>query len=52
VQAAPSPADDPDAWIRAVAHLADVVAAMEDPDERLAEARRIREQFVGPRPAA
>lgn len=51
-QPAPSPADDPDAWVRAVAYLADDVAAIEDRSARLAEAKRVREQFVGPRPAA
>lgn len=34
----------------AVAHLADVVAEIDDRPRRLAEARAIREQFVGPRP--
>lgn len=52
VQPAPSPADDPDAWVRALAYLADDVAAIEDRDARLAEARRVREQYVGPRSAA
>lgn len=51
-QPAPSPADDPDAWIRAVAYLADDVAAIEDRNQRLAEARRVREEYVGPRTAA
>lgn len=53
----PQPVADPrDAQIAglvtAVAHLADVVAAIEDRPARLAEALAIREQFVGPRPAA
>jgi hypothetical protein len=46
---APSPADDPGAWISALAYLADDVAAIEDRDQRLAEARRVRLQFVGPK---
>lgn len=36
--------------ISAVAYLADDVAAIDDRPVRLAEARRVREQFVGPRP--
>lgn len=38
--------------LTAVAHLADVVSMIEDPAERMAQAQSIREQFVGPKPAA
>ena len=38
--------------LTAVAHLADVVVGIEDRPQRLAEATAIREQFVGPKPAA
>lgn len=38
--------------ITAVAYLADNVAAIEDREQRLAEARRVREQFIGPKTAA
>lgn len=54
--AVPDPRDETIAGLRvAVAHLADVVVpkaarATQEREEALAEARAIREQFVGPRP--
>lgn len=47
---APSDADTIGGLRVAVAHLADVVCEIEDRPARLAKAREIREQFVGPRP--
>lgn len=41
------PDDKVPGLISAVAYLADNVAAIEDRDQRLAEARRVREQYVG-----
>jgi len=52
----PTPQETIDGLRIAVAHLADVVvpkavSAAAQRDEALAEARAIREQFVGPRPS-
>lgn len=56
VAQSPAPSDPRDEQISglvsAVAYLADDVAAIKDRDARLAEARRVREQYVGPKPAA
>lgn len=41
-----------DGLISAVAYLADDVVGIEDRDQRLAEAQRVRLQYVGPRQAA
>lgn len=51
----PAPIVDPlqakvDGLVNAVAYLADDVAEIKDRRKRLAEAQRVREQYVGPRP--